>query len=139
MASTSQDRTAIIAGINVTPLVDIMLVLLVIFMVTAKIMATPSVPLDLPRAQQTEDVQAIVSVVIPTMGPTTVNGERATTDEVLAEHVRSALQRAPDSRVVINAEGAVSHRRVVHVLDVVKGAGVVRVAFGALRTEDGTR
>jgi biopolymer transport protein TolR len=139
MASTAPNGNGIIAGINVTPLVDIMLVLLVIFMVTAKIMATPAIPLDLPRAQQTQDLQTVVSIVIPASGSTMVNGQPATTDETLAERVRTALAHAPDVRVVINADGAVSHRRVIHVLDVVKSAGVVRIAFGALPAEDRAR
>jgi biopolymer transport protein ExbD len=139
MASTSHNGNGIIAGINVTPLVDIMLVLLVIFMVTATIMATPAVPLDLPRAQQTQDVQMVVSIVIPTIGPTLVNGEPATTDENLTQRLRAVLGDGPEVRVVINADGAVAHRRVIHVLDVVKGAGIVRVAFGALPTEDRAR
>jgi len=58
----------IISGINVTPLVDVMLVLLVIFIVTAKIIVTPAVPLDLPRAAHGEEVQVILSVILPVRG-----------------------------------------------------------------------
>jgi biopolymer transport protein TolR len=139
MASSPPNGTGIIAGINVTPLVDIMLVLLVIFIVTAKIMATPALPLDLPQAHQAQDLQTIVSIVIPTTGPTLMNGQPATTDDRLVQRARAALADDPNVRVVINAEGAVPHRRVVHVLDVLKGAGIIRVAFGALPAEDRAR
>lgn len=49
-----------ITGINVTPLVDITLVLLIIFIVTAKILVTPAVPLDLPQAARSEEVQLVL-------------------------------------------------------------------------------
>ena len=80
MASTSQNANGIIAGINVTPMVDITLVLLIIFIVTAKIIVTPAVPLDLPRASQSEEIQVVFSVIVPANGPILVNGEPATTD-----------------------------------------------------------
>ena len=63
MASSGPRRGGIIEGINVTPLVDITLVLLVIFIVTAKIVVTPAVPLDLPRAAGAEELQTVLSVV----------------------------------------------------------------------------
>ena len=59
------NENGIIAGINVTPLVDIMLVLLIVFMVTTTIMVTPAVPLDLPRASQSEELRVVLSVVLP--------------------------------------------------------------------------
>jgi biopolymer transport protein ExbD len=136
MASSSQNNNGgLIAGINVTPLVDISLVLLIIFIVTARIIVTPAVPLDLPRASQSEEMQVVFSVVIPTHGPTLVNGEPATTDDVLLRLAKEALSRDTDVRAVINADGAVPHRRVLHTLDLIKGAGIARVAFGALPPE----
>lgn len=59
MAGGTQPRGGLIEGINVTPLVDIMLVLLIIFMVTARLVDSPAVPLDLPQASQSEDVQTV--------------------------------------------------------------------------------
>jgi len=59
------DANGIITGINVTPLVDIALVLLIIFLVTAKMIVTPAVPLDLPRASRTQDVQVVFSLSLP--------------------------------------------------------------------------
>ena len=70
----AQDSGGIISGINVTPLVDVMLVLLVIFIVTAKIIVTPAVPLDLPHAAHGEEVQVVLSVILPLRGPMLVNG-----------------------------------------------------------------
>ena len=126
-----------ISGINVTPLVDITLVLLIIFIVTAKMIVTPAVPLDLPRASQSQELQVVFSVVLPTTGPTLVNGAPATDDQAVLQLARAALDKTPDLRAVINADGAVPHRRVVHTLDLLKSAGIVRIAFGALPLEEG--
>ena len=63
MAGTGTSR-GIITGINVTPMVDVTLVLLVIFIVTAKIVVTPAVPLDLPPASKSEEVQVVFSVIL---------------------------------------------------------------------------
>jgi biopolymer transport protein TolR len=128
----SQRPGQLIDGINVTPLVDVMLVLLVIFIVTAKIIVTPAVPLDLPRASQSEEVQVVFSVIVPASGPTLVNGQPVTDDAMLIATARAALAEHPELRAVINADGAVQHRRVIATLDAIKSAGVTHVAFGAL-------
>ena len=131
-----QDGNGIIAGINVTPLVDVMLVLLVIFIVTAKIIVTPAVPLDLPHASHGEEVQVVLSVILPARGAMLVNGESLPHDDALAERARAALAGDPELRAVIQADGDVPHRRVIHILDQLKGAGVTRVAFGALPVDE---
>ena len=135
--SNGQDSGSIISGINVTPLVDVMLVLLVIFIVTAKIIVTPAVPLDLPHAAHGDEVQVVLSVIVPVQGegPMLVNGTPVTDDAALTERARAALAGDPSLRAVIQADGAVPHRRIVHVLDLLRGAGLARVAFGALPLE----
>ena len=126
---------SIIGGINVTPLVDITLVLLIIFIVTAKIIVAPAVPLDLPRASQSEQVQVIFSVIVPERGPVWIDGAPAASDQLVTQLARQALTREPELRAVINADGSAPHRRVMHLLDLLKAAGVARVAFGALPAE----
>jgi len=138
-APSGQAVNGIIAGINVTPLVDVMLVLLVIFIVTAKIIVTPAVPLDLPHAAHGEEVQVVLSVTVPVRGPMLVNGAVLPNDEALEEQARAALASDQDLRAVIQADGDVPHRRVIHVLDLLKGAGLTRVAFGALPDEQQRR
>jgi biopolymer transport protein ExbD len=136
MAAPSQQADGIISGINVTPLVDVMLVLLVIFIVTAKIIVTPAVPLDLPHAAHGEEVQVVLSVIVPLRGAVLVNGAPLPNDDALTEKARAAAANEPDLRAVIQADGDVPHRRVIQVLDQLKGAGITRVAFGALPLED---
>ena len=127
-----QQNGGIIAGINVTPLVDVTLVLLIIFIVTAKMVVNPALPLDLPRATHGEDVQAVFSLILTADGMLLVNGERVEEDARLLALARAALGRDAETRAVINADGAVPHRRVIHTLDILRGAGVTRVAFGAV-------
>src|SRR5258706_9604432 len=112
MAGSSQNGNGIIAGINVTPLVDITLVLLIIFIVTAKIIVTPAVPLDLPKASESEQLQVVFSVILPVDGPALVNGEPAASDDTVRRMASVAFGRDPELRAVINADGAVPHRRV---------------------------
>lgn len=138
MATSAPRRGGIIEGINVTPLVDITLVLLVIFIVTAKLVVTPAVPLDLPKASQSEELQTILSVIVPADGSIQVDGV-ATDEAALEAKARSALARDPELRAVIQADRAVSHGRVMGVLDALKSAGLVRVAFGAVRPDNGAR
>jgi len=120
-----------IEGINVTPLVDIMLVLLVIFMVTQRVLEAPAVPLDLPPAARTSQVQTIFSVIIPARGPTIVDGLPIVDDTDLVRRARRGLAANPDLRAVIQADGSVQHRRVLGTLDLLRQAGVEKVAFGA--------
>jgi len=66
-----------------------------------------------------------------------VNGEPVADDGALLARAQDSLSRDPELRAVINADGAVPHRDVVHALDLLKRAGIARVAFGALPEEEG--
>jgi biopolymer transport protein TolR len=135
MAGQSQQQSAPIVGINVTPLVDITLVLLIIFIVTARVVAAPAVPLDLPSASTSEAAQTIFSVVLPESGAVSVNGEAVAGDAQLVRRAKEELGKDPALRAVISASGSVPHRRVIHLLDLLRSAGVSRIAFGTLDGE----
>jgi biopolymer transport protein ExbD len=132
VAGVSQNGNQPITGINVTPLVDVTLVLLIIFMVTAKLIVSPAVPVDLPKARQTEEQQIIFSVIVAVRGPVLVDGQPVQDDATLLARAKAALARQKDLRAVIHADGDVPHRRVIHTLDILREAGIDRVAFGAL-------
>jgi biopolymer transport protein TolR len=132
MGGSAKQGRGIISGINVTPLVDVTLVLLIIFIVTAKIVVAPAVPLDLPKASQGEEVQVVFSVLLPVDGSILVNGASVPDHETLSQRARAALADDPALRAVIQADGEISHRRVIAALDALKRAGVTRIAFGAL-------
>jgi biopolymer transport protein ExbD len=129
MAQSSNDRGGLITGINVTPLVDITLVLLIIFIVTAKIMVTPALPIDLPKASQGQEVQVIFSVVLTADGVTHLNGAPIGNEEVLLSQATASLAQNPGLRAVIQADGDVPHRRVMATMDVLKRSGIERIAF----------
>ena len=133
MAGSQTPRGGIIEGINVTPLVDITLVLLIIFIVTAKFVVSPAVPLDLPAASQGEEVQTIFAVAITKNGEVSVDG-KPIADDQLGTRAKEALAKDKELRAVIQADGEVSHRRVIAVLDGLKAAGLTRVAFGTVQS-----
>jgi biopolymer transport protein ExbD len=120
-----------ISGINVTPLVDITLVLLIIFMVTTKIVLNQTVPLDLPKAATgTSDVQVVFSIVLVADGRALVDSKPIANDDAILQLARDAQSQHPDVRAVIKADSAVTHGRVIHVLDLLKQARVNKIAFG---------
>jgi biopolymer transport protein ExbD len=120
-----------ITGINVTPLVDITLVLLIIFMVTAKLVVSHvAVPVDLPKATTGNDVQEIFSVTLGVDGVSHVDGKALGGDDDILPLARAARSANKDLRAVIKADGSVPHRRVMHVLDLLRQAGVAKVGFG---------
>lgn len=131
MAGSTHNKGGIIEGINVTPLVDIVLVLLIIFIVTAKFVVAPAVPLDLPTASQSEEVQTILAVTITADGSLLIDGQPASSQD-LNTQASAALARDENLRAVIQADGNARHKQVVAVLDTLKASGVERVAFGSV-------
>lgn len=131
MAGGAQQADDAITGINVTPLVDITLVLLIIFMVTTKIVLNQTVPLDLPKAATgTSDVQTVFSIVLAADGRVMVDTNQIANDDAILPLARTAQTSHPDLRAVIKADAAVTHGRVIHVLDLLKQAHVSKIAFG---------
>jgi biopolymer transport protein ExbD len=129
MGFASSKQGAPITGINVTPLVDITLVLLIIFMVTAKLVVSRAMPMDLPRAATGGEVQEIFSLALEADGTTRVDGGAVADDATLLSRALAAQQKNPELRAVVRADGSVPHRRVMHALDVLRQAGVARIAF----------
>src|SRR6185312_16080296 len=110
------------SDINMTPLIDVMLVLLVIFMITAPLM-TSSLKLDLPRtdAAQASDTPLFVSVALYREGRTFWGDEA----------VAAAARRNPQTEVQLRADKAVPYGRVAELIGVVQKAGLTRIGFVA--------
>lgn len=134
MAGGASESDDAITGINVTPLVDIVLVLLIIFMVTAKLIVNKSVPLDLPKAAKGTDIQTVFSIVLAADNSTMVDSKAVSNDDAIFALAKKAREGNPELRAVIKADAAVSHGRVIHVLDLLKQADVNRIAFGVQPT-----
>ena len=119
------------SDINMTPLIDVMLVLLVIFMITAPLM-TSSLKLDLPRtdAAQASDTPLFVSVALDRDGHT-FWGDEAVDAAAFAERVAAAAKRNPQTEVQLRADKAVPYGRVAELIGVVQKAGLTRIGFVA--------
>jgi biopolymer transport protein ExbD len=129
-SSTAHESEDAITGINVTPLVDITLVLLIIFMVTARLIVNQSVPLDLPKAAVASDVATVFSVILAADGSTYADGKKLPNDDGILPLAKDAHGKNPEMRAVIKADSAVPHGRVIHVLDLLKQGQLTKIAFG---------
>lgn len=128
MKSSSPDD-GLIVDINVTPLVDIALVLLIIFMVTSYIIAQPSMKVALPRASNTEATQAQTFGITLTKNKGLFLNYKVVSERELCETLMKKTRIQPDLQVVLSADQVVSHGDVIHLLDLVRGAGVSKIAF----------
>jgi len=129
MAFAAQENDEEITGINVTPLVDIVLVLLIIFMVTANFIVRETLEVDLPRAANAgETVQGLVNVVLDKDGRIYFDGAEVS-EQDLTRRVSKAVADNSDTRAIISADQALGYGRVMHLIDVIKGQGVARFAL----------
>lgn len=134
MAGAIDTDDEAISAINVTPFVDIVLVLLIILMVTSQHIVRSSMQVDLPKAASGgEAVESTLNVVITVDGEILLDGTAVSKDELAAAVKR---ERAGNDKLqaVIAADKGVPYGRVVHVIDVVKTNGVTSFALNIERT-----
>ena len=118
-----------ISTINMTPFVDIILVVLIIFMVTAPMIMKPSINVDLPEAASGEEtIPDQLQVTIGKDGNTFLNGKAASEEEI-GQYASNLMQTKPSTQAVISADKDVAHGKVISVIDTVKTAGVKRFAI----------
>ena len=117
------------SDINMTPLIDVMLVLLVIFMITAPLMTT-SLKLDLPKTEgaRPSDAALFLAVAINEQGQLFV-GDEAVSAEQLLQRARAAAQRDPLTEVQLRADSRVPYGRVAELIGAVQDAGLTRIGF----------
>lgn len=129
MASKIANDDEPIADINVVPLVDIILVVLIIFMVTAPMIMKPSINVNLPKAASgDETVPSKLNIVVTADGQVLLNGTPASPEQVSAT-ATDELAKNPDVQAIISADKDVPHGRVISTLDLVKSAGVKKFAI----------
>ncbi len=123
------DKTgsAPMAEINTTPLVDVMLVLLVIFIITAPLFHQ-AVPIDLPKVDATrlEDKPKVIQLAIDEAGLIFWNGS-ALHREALASHLEAA--RADNPEIHLRADRGTRYENVAEVMAAAQAAGIVKIAF----------
>lgn len=134
MAQVSNATDEEIVGINVTPLVDVVLVLLVVLMVTAGYIASKAIPVDLPQAATGETVPQTIILSIDERGAVFADGIRVA-DAELRRHIAAAKKARPELRAVIAADGRATHRSVVRVVDLLRQEHVNEFALD-VRPED---
>ncbi|MCG3205825.1 MAG: Biopolymer transport protein ExbD [Elusimicrobia bacterium] len=130
-SATDTDQDGTVTGINVTPLVDIMLVLLIVFMVTAHFVQDSGLKINLPKAATTEaSPTASLTVSMDNKGAL-----RLLDSEVDLNGLKANLEREaklnPGVRVTVAADQDLPYRTIVGLLDAIKQAGVTRVALAA--------
>lgn len=117
--------------INVTPMVDVMLVLLVIFILTAPLMAS-SIKLDLPKtdAAKASEAPKFVTLVVDKTGQIFLNDKPIAIDELKTSLAQTAIKN-PDTEVQLRADEAVAYGKVVEVMGAAQKAGLNRIGFVA--------
>jgi biopolymer transport protein ExbD len=129
MASHSRHNdNEIISDINITPFVDVALVLLIIFMVTATYIIAKSIPVDLPEAGTGEDVVSTFAVTMTNDGNMYLDGTKID-EATLKQKLYAARQHNADIRVIIDADKELLHGKVVHIIDLVRKEGVSKFAI----------
>ena len=123
------ERGTPLAEINMVPLIDVMLVLLVIFIVTAP-MLTHAVKLDLARASSAPSITPpdAISIAIHADGEATWNGERIDRD-ALAQRMATAAKGEPQPEIHLSAERKTEYQHVAEVMSAAARAGLGRIAF----------
>ena len=132
MAGTMQGggkRRAPIVGINVTPMVDVVLVLLVIMMVSAQYIVSQSLKVELPKAASSTDSVASIAAVTLTKDGKTYYNQKPVSEAELVDHFRSAIAGNKDLNLILTADKEVQHGNVVHVIDLAKLEGIVKFAI----------
>jgi biopolymer transport protein ExbD len=133
MAQQPGEADEPITYINVIPLVDVMLVLLIIFMLTASFISSPSLPIATPKAY-TADVTAprSESLVLTKEGALYFRNKKMDA-EGLEKELKSAASLDSEIRVVLSAEGTTPHSRIVELLDLARRCGVKKLALGVTK------
>ncbi len=130
MAIINDNDDDIIAGINITPLVDIMLVLLIIFMLVSTIADFNSINVELPHAATGGEIHTMtVSVMVSKTGIFYLAGEKMSSAEELKEKLRRKKQENPEIQVAISADRKTYHEEIVRVIDIVRSLEITGFAI----------
>lgn len=129
MAGRMSDSDEALSEINVVPLVDIILVVLIIFMVTAPMIMKPSINVNLPKASSGDKTEAKqFNITISADGKILLNGQASDTN-ALKIAAEAEQKKNPEIQAVIQADKNVSHGQVVSVMDAIKQGGIKKFAI----------
>ncbi len=129
MAQSSVEDDEPITGINVTPLVDIVLVLLIIFMMTASYIVRPAIDVSLPKAATGEQrPNTSLVLVISREGRTFLNNQEVT-DQQIRGFIREETRKGRDPEAVLAADASVPHGKMVALIDLIREEGLTKFAI----------
>lgn len=127
MAGSQVRQGEMIQGINVTPLVDVVLVLLIVLMVAASYTVSQALPMDLPKAKTGQTESTSLAISISSEGKLFLDGAPLS-KEALKQRVRKEKSER-EVNALIAADGAAQHKFVVQVIDMIRAEGVTKFAI----------
>lgn len=135
MTDPTQDQQEGIFDINITPFVDVLLVLLVIFMVTAPMMVQQSLRVNLPNSKTSDSVdKSTLTVVITSQGQYLLNGVVSDL-ETITSQASTMFKNNPGVQVIFAADLESKHKFVVEAMDKIRQTGITKFAFQVLKQE----
>jgi biopolymer transport protein ExbD len=123
------DSSGAITDINVTPFVDVVLVLLVVFIVTAKLIVARGVEIDKPKAATGGDVQSTLRVSVDKDGELFINGDRFASDPAAIGRIKEIAASTTKPKAIIAGDRRSAYAGVMHAIDLVQQAGVTAIAL----------
>jgi biopolymer transport protein ExbD len=127
VAGSNEDE--VIDGINITPMVDVILVLLVIFMVTANFLKKESININLPKVQAADpNVSQSVQVALTRDGKILLEGQTITEEKLISTLERDIKFR-PNMRLTLSADEKLAYGTIMKLMGVIRKSGVSRVAL----------
>lgn len=134
--SSGGGRRAPISGINITPLVDVMLVLLVIMMVSATYIVSQSMKVDLPKTSTSDGRLPSVAAVTITVDHEILLDKQPVTEDELRERLGALVGADAQLTLMVTADRQADHGDVIHVLDVARTQGITQFAVNVERRPD---
>jgi biopolymer transport protein ExbD len=123
------DAGGAITDINVTPFVDVVLVLLIIFMVTARLIVARGVEIDKPKAATGGDVQSTLRVSVNAAGELYVNGDKYASDPAAVARIKEIAATTSKPKAIIAGDRKSAYGGVMRAIDLVQQAGVTAIAL----------
>jgi biopolymer transport protein ExbD len=132
LPEADEGADGIVAEINITPLTDVFLVLLIIFMVTSSVIQSQGKKVDLPEAAVSEITPKGVSVTVTDSGEIQVN-DKVVSEEALVEELRAALEQAEEKLLILRGDKTMLYGKAVNILDLANQVGAKHIALATTK------
>jgi biopolymer transport protein ExbD len=127
--SDHEDGGGAITDINVTPFVDVVLVVLVVFIVTAKLIVARGVEIDKPKASTGGDVQSTLRVSVNATGDLYVNGDKFASDTDAVGRIKQIASTTSKPKAIVAGDRKTAYGGVMRAIDLVQQAGITAIAL----------